>query len=129
MKSLYIIKNIDHKKKIEEINVKLEKNSNNPKLIEMKKKLQFYIDNKVDSYVNNLQLSHLQTQYSYLFISKLFLDYVNFWEKYNEEIFFNYFLDFRGRFYCNSMVSPCQGWPFRFIYGFKNNFYGFSKKK
>lgn len=116
------INNLDTLKKIEE-KIENEKNKNNKtKVLDNLKKKQIFLkklinENKL-SYSPSISNKWIQKDFSYAFLIKIYLEFVEFFKDYDEALYFAIYFDFRGRYYHNSMVSPSNGWPFRFLYNF-----------
>jgi hypothetical protein len=128
IKKLYHKKEIDNfeelkkiEKKINELNLK-KRNKNSEKkmriLLNKKKFIEDLISEGRIKKNYEEDKKWIQRDFSYVFILKIYLSFIEFFKDYEGSLYYSIYFDFRGRFYFNSITSPDKGWPFRFIYNF-----------
>lgn len=124
-KNIYL-KEIDNNEQLNIINEKIIKEEqkekkNDGKLKKMYQKKNFLvnlIEKNIIKWNPTIYNKWIQKDFSHVFLLKIYLEYINFFIDYNDALYFTLYFDFRGRNYLSSMVSPTQGWPFRFLYYF-----------
>ena len=122
------MKKIQYIKELDNVNELLKNNlieSKKKKLENKKKYLVKLVEKNILITNSTMHNKWVQKDFSYAFTLKIYLEYIDFFKNYKDPLFFTLYFDFRGRNYYNSMVSPSQGWPFRFLYYFKDE--NFSK--
>ncbi len=121
IKKNYFYKDIDNASELEKTKDALSKTKDEEKIKKLENKEKFLNQqlkkNKL-TWSPKLQNKWLQRDFSHSFVIKIYLEFIEFWRDYDGPMYFSTYFDFRGRYYYNSMVSPAQGWPFRFIYNF-----------
>lgn len=122
IKKYQYLKKINNEEELEIIKEKMQKKKINEKTLNKLEKKKIYLNKLLSKGIKEWDPKTynkwMQKDFSYAFIIKIYLDFVNFFEDYKDCIYYAIYFDFRGRFYSNSMTAPSQGWPFRFLYNF-----------
>lgn len=119
LKKNYYLKDIDNVEELKRVNKKMRDSSKFSKKLENKKVfLEKQINKNKLKYSPEIQNKWLQREFSYAFIIKIYLEFIEFFHCYEDPLYFTIYFDFRGRYYHNSIVAPSSGWPFRFLYNF-----------
>lgn len=125
MKKNQYLKKINNIQTLKQVENELIKNSNltdkeKRKLENKKEMLENLIKKGIVEWDPKIYNTWIQKDFSYVYLIKIYLEYIRFFEDYKNPVYFVIYFDFRGRNYYNSMVSPTQGWPFRFLYYFED---------